>query len=70
MKGLKIAVVKSSELGNSWLLRDRKPSHWEQLKDIARRRRYHVNALSKLDDEEQAVRKEIENAQKVQEPNS
>lgn len=61
----KIAVVNISECGESLCPRDHiiagvKVSHWEKLKDIARRRRYHVNALVKLDGEEQEVRKEIE----------
>lgn len=65
MKGLKVAIVKSSKLGNSWspydhLRQDMKLGQWDQLKDIARRRRYHVDALAKLDDEEKAVREDIE----------
>lgn len=60
-----IAIVQSSQLGLSWCPRDHiklsvKLSRWEKLKDIARRRRYHVNALVKLDDEENAPREEIE----------
>lgn len=60
-----IAIVQSSELGLSWCPRDHiklsvKLSHWEELQDIVRRRRYHVKALVKLDEEEQRIRKVIE----------
>lgn len=65
MSSPKMTVVKSTDLGNDWrpqahIKQEMYMSKWEQLKDIARRRRYHVNSLSKLDDEEKAIREEID----------
>jgi hypothetical protein len=52
-------------LGNDWrpeahIEQTMKMTNWEKLKEIARKRRLYLARLQTLDDEEKAIRSEIE----------
>ena len=62
----KTAIVNSRDLGNSWLAsdhirQDMPMTQWDKLKEIARKRRLHLGHIRGLEEQEQTIRKEIDN---------